>query len=90
MIETSLICLDLKKSDYLGWEKEPKVKREKKDCYHIFISENDHIHLFSCSSFRKSYFASVASFRQKISKPFSCSLHVGDNNPLNIMKNCKQ
>lgn len=30
MIETSLICLDLKKSDYLGWEIEPKVKREKR------------------------------------------------------------
>lgn len=75
MIETSLICLDLNKRVYLGWEIKPKIKKRiRKTCYHIFISEKDHIQLFSCSSFRKSYFASVVRFPKKISEPFFCSL----------------
>lgn len=27
MIETSLICLDFNKKDYLGWKIKPKIKR---------------------------------------------------------------
>lgn len=52
-------------------------KRREKDGYHILISENDHIYLFSCPNFRKSYI-DYTSFPEKISKPFSCSLYVGD------------
>jgi len=42
MLETSLICLDLKKIRLFGMGNTTWSKRWKKDCYCIFISGNDH------------------------------------------------
>lgn len=82
----------------MGWEIEAKVKREKRigikkretkkerKGYGIVSFQRIITFTFSPVPILGSLILPVLVSPKSISKPFSCSLYVGDNNPLNIQK----